>query len=80
MQYTTIALAAFILLFALSTAYGSIKKPKELVRLQYMQSKLGKKAGIVIHTLVYVIVPAIFGCFMMSAGLSGESITQFITQ
>lgn len=80
MQYTTIALATFILLFALSTAYGSIKKPKELVRLMYMQSKLGKKTGTIIHTLVYVIVPVIFGYFMLVAGIAGETIVQFITQ
>ncbi len=80
MQYTTIALANFILLFALFTAYGSVKNPKELVRLVYMRSKFGIKAGTIIHTLVYVLVPAIFGYFMLMAGFDGETITQFITQ
>ncbi|MEP1744096.1 MAG: hypothetical protein ABJI92_07385 [Kangiellaceae bacterium] len=80
MQYTTIALAAFILLFALFTAYGSIKNPKDLVRLVYMRSKFGIKAGTIIHTLVYVLVPAIFGYFMLMAGFDGKTITQFITQ
>ncbi len=80
MQYTTIALASFILLFALFTAYGTIKNPKELVRLVFMQAKLGKKVGLILHTLVYVIVPAIFGYFMMMAGIDGETITQFITE
>jgi hypothetical protein len=80
MQYTTIALAAFILLLALFTAYGSIKNPKDLVRLVYMRSKFGIKAGTIIHTLVYVLVPAIFGYFMLMAGFDGETITQFITQ
>jgi hypothetical protein len=80
MQFTTIGLATFILIFSIFTAYGSVRKPKELVRLVYMRAKLGNTLGLVLHTIIYVVVPAIFGGFMMNAGINGESITQFITQ
>jgi len=45
-----------------------------------MQSKLGKRMGFALHTIVYVVVPLIFAYFMIRAGINGETITQFITQ
>jgi len=80
MQLTTLALGSMIVLFALYTAISSIKKPTELIRLKYMQSKLGKRMGFALHTIVYVVVPLIFAYFMIRAGINGETITQFITQ
>jgi len=80
MQLTTLALGCMIVLFAIYTAISSIKKPTELIRLKYMQSKLGKKMGFTLHTIVYVVVPLIFAYFMIRAGINGETITQFITQ
>ncbi len=79
MQYTTLALAAFIMLFGLYTAVTSYKSPNQLIRLKYMKEKFGKTAGIIVHTLVYAIVPIIFGYFMLKAGLNGITISQFIT-
>jgi hypothetical protein len=80
MQYTTIALASFIILFGLYTLITSIKSPEKLVKLKYMRGKLGMKAGTTIHTIAYVLVPFLFGYFMLSAGLNGISIQDFITK
>ncbi len=80
MQYTTVALASAILLFGIYTLIMSYRSPNDLIKLKYMKSKLGEKTGFVIHTIAYVIVPFIFGYFMLMAGLNGETITQFITE
>ena len=79
MQYTTLALGTAIILFGFYTALMSIKSPDDLIRLKYMKAKLGIKAGTIIHTLAYVIVPIVFGYFIIRAGIDGVTITQFIT-
>ena len=80
MQYTTLALGAAIVIFGIYTALTSFKSPEELIKLKYMRAKLGMKAGTVVHTIAYVIVPLIFGYFIISAGLDGVTIKQFITK
>jgi len=79
MQYSTLALGAAIIFYALYIIYTSIKSPDELVKLKYMRAKLGNKAGTIIHTLVYSIIPLIFGCFVLAAGINGITIGEFIT-
>ena len=80
MQYTTLALASFIILFGVYTAATSIKSPNDLIKLKYMRAKLGMKAGTIIHTLAYVLVPFLFGYFMLKAGMNGVTIVGFITK
>jgi len=79
MQYTTLALGTFIVLFGLYTAASSIKSPSKLIRLKFMRAKLGNQAGIIIHTILYVVVPVIFGSFMINAAINGVTIQRFIT-
>ncbi len=79
MQYTTLALGSAILLFAFYTAIMSIKSPQELIKLKYMRSKMGMKAGTTVHTIAYVVVPFIFSLFVLKAGVDGVTIVQFIT-
>ena len=80
MQYSTVALSAFIIIFSLYTLQLSIKNAEKQIRLVYMRNKLGKFWGTFIHTFVYVIVPLIFGSFMLNAGINGVTITSFITE
>ena len=80
MQYSTLTLGGFILLFSVYTAYTSIKSPEQLIKLKYMKAKLGIKAGTIIHTIAYVIVPLIFGSFIVKAGVAGVTIIDFITK
>ncbi len=80
MQYTTLALGTAIIFFGCYTALMSIKSPDDLIRLKYMKAKLGIKAGTIIHFVAYVIVPLIFGYFIVRAGIDGLTITQFITE
>jgi len=79
MQYTTLALGTAIIIYAIYIAVTSLNSPDELVKLKYMRSKFGIKTGTIVHSLVYIIVPFIFGCFVINAGIDGISITQFIT-
>ena len=79
MQYITLALGAAILLFAVYTTVMSLKSPQELIKLKYMRAKMGMKAGTIVHTIAYIIVPLIFGLFIVRAGIDGVTITQFIT-
>ena len=79
MQYTTLALGSAILLFAFYTAIMSIKSPQELIKLKYMRAKMGMKAGTIVHTIAYVVVPLIFSLFVLNAGIGGVTIVQFIT-
>jgi len=80
MQYTTLALGSAIILFGIYTALTSIKSPDELIRLKYMRAKLGIKAGTFIHAVAYIVVPIVFGYFIVRAGIDGITITQFITE
>ncbi len=80
MQYSTIGLGTLIVLFSIYTLYLSLTASGKQIRLVYMKSKLGNFGGTFLHTLVYVIVPVIFGGYMINAGLSGETITSFITE
>ena len=79
MQYTTLALGAAIIIFGFYTALTSYRAPQELIKLKYMRAKLGMKAGTAIHTIAYVVVPLLFGFFILQAGFNGVSIVQFIT-
>lgn len=79
MQYSTLTLGTVIVLFGIYTIYMTIKSPNELIKLKYMRAKLGYKAGTAIHTLAYVIVPLVFGGFIINAGIDGITIQQFIT-
>ena len=79
MQYTTLALGTFIIFFGFYTATSTIRSPLKLIRLKFMRAKLGNKAGTIIHTVVYAIVPIIFGSFMINAAINGVTIQRFIT-
>jgi hypothetical protein len=79
MQYTTLALGTAIVLFGIYTALTSLKSPDVLIKLKYMRAKLGVTTGTVVHTIAYVVVPLIFGYFMIRAGIDGLTIQQFIT-
>ena len=79
MQYTTLALGAAIFIYSLYTIVMSFKSPKELIKLKYMRAKMGVKYGTMVHTIVYIVVPLVFGFFVIRAGIDGITITQFIT-
>ena len=80
MQYTTLALGAAIVFFGIYTALTSIKSPEQLIKLKYMRAKLGLRAGTIFHTMAYVVVPLVFGFFIIRAGINGIGIIEFITQ
>ncbi len=80
MQYSTIALSTFIIIFSIYTLQLSIREPEKQIRLVYMKNKLGKFWGTFSHTLIYVVIPLIFGSFMLNAGINGETIMGFISQ
>lgn len=79
MQYTTLALGAAIIIFGIYTAITSIKSPEELIKLKFMRDKLGYKGGTIFHTIAYVVVPLVFGLFIVKAGIDGITIVEFIT-
>jgi len=79
MQYTTITLGAAIIFYASYIIYTSIKSPEELIKLKYMRAKFGATTGTIMHSIIYVVVPFIFGCFILVAGIEGTTIGEFIT-
>jgi len=79
MQLTTLALAAAIFIFVLYTTIMSFKNPHELIKLKYMRAKLGLTKGTLLHSIVYIIVPLIFGLFVLNAAIDGVTISEFIT-
>ena len=80
MQYTTLALGGLILLFGIYTAIMSVKSPDELPKLKFFKDKLGLKVGFFLHGLAYVIVPLIFGYFIVQAGIDGVGVKEFFTE
>lgn len=79
MQYSTLILGFFIVFFGLYTTVMTFKSPQELIKLKYMRAKLGLKAGTIVHSIAYVVIPFLFGYFVLKAGFDGITITEFIT-
>ena len=77
MEYSTVGLGIFIVLYGIYTIIQTISSPEKLIKLTFMKNKLGFKTGVFLHTVVYVVVPVIFGVFLINAGLNGVTITQF---
>ncbi len=80
MQLTTLALGAAILIYVIYTALMSYKSADELIKLKYMREKMGMKAGTIVHTIVYVVIPLVFAIFIIRAGINGITIVDFITK
>ncbi len=79
MQYSTLILGFAIVFYGLYTTIVSIKSPQELIKLKYMRATMGKKLGTLVHSLAYVLVPLVFGYFVIRAGFDGIGIIEFIT-
>jgi hypothetical protein len=74
MNYTTLAIGLLALLFGICTLFIRMKHPQTFSKLNAMKEKYGEKAGTLIHTISYTILPIIAGIIFIIIGFMGESI------
>ena len=74
MDYTTIGIGIFALMFGVYTCFVRLKSPDKFEKLKAMKEKFGEKAGTIIHTIAYTIVPVIVGISLILTGINGGSI------
>jgi len=75
MDYTTLAIGLFALLFGIYTLIVRMKKPEKFGKLNVMKEKFGDKAGVVIHTISYTIIPIIAGILFIIIAIKGEAVS-----
>ncbi len=74
MNYTTLAIGLFALLFGICTLFLRVKNPEKFWKLNAMKEKYGEKTGVAIHTISYTIIPIIAGIIFIVIGLKGGAI------
>ena len=74
MNYTTLAIGLFALLFGICTLVLRLKNPEKFGKLNAMKEKYGEKTGITIHTISYTVIPIIAGILFIIIGLKGGAI------
>jgi hypothetical protein len=74
MDPITIVIGLLAVSYGFYTLVIRIKKPEKFGKLEAMKSKFGNKAGIIIHTISYSLIPIVAGIVFVLLGLSGKSI------
>jgi hypothetical protein len=74
MNYTTLAIGLFALLFGICTLFLRVKNPEKFGKLNAMKKKYGEKLGVTIHTISYTVIPIIAGIIFIVIGLKGVAI------
>jgi len=74
MNYTTLAIGLFALLFGVYTLILRLKNQEKFGKLNVMKEKYGVKTGVIIHTISYTIIPIIAGIVFIVIGLKGGEI------
>jgi len=74
MNYTTLTIGLFALLFGICTLFFRVKNPEKFGKLNAMKEKYGEKAGVAIHTISYTVIPIIAGIIFIVVGLKGVAI------
>jgi hypothetical protein len=74
MNYTTLAIGLFALLFGSYTLFIRAKNPEKFGKLNVMKEKYGEKTGVTIHTISYTVIPIIAGILFIIIGLKGGAI------
>ncbi len=74
MNYTTLAIGVFALLFGVCILIVRIKTPEKFSKLNAMKEKFGDKQGLIIHSVAYTIIPIVIGTVFIYAGVLGVSL------
>jgi len=74
MNYTTLAIGLFALLFGICTLFLRVKNPEKFGKLNAMKEKYGEKTGATIHAISYTVIPILAGILFIIIGLAGGSI------
>jgi len=70
MNYTTLAIGLFALLFGICTLFVRLKNPEKFGKLNAMKEKYGEKTGATIHTISYTVIPIVAGILFIIIGLA----------
>lgn len=74
MNYATLVIGLFVLLFGICTLFMRVKNPEKFGKLNAMKEKYGEKAGVAIHVISYTVIPIIAGIAFILIGLKGGAI------
>jgi hypothetical protein len=72
MNYTTLTIGLFALLFGICTLLLRVKSPGKFRKLNAMKEKYGDSIGVTIHTISYTVIPIIVGILFIVMGLKGR--------
>jgi hypothetical protein len=79
MNITTILAGTIVTAIGIYALYKSVKTPEKVAKLKAMRGMIGSSAGTAIYTIVYAVLPIVFGSFAVKAGYNGVSLMQFIS-
>ena len=74
MDYPTIGIGVFALLYGIFTLTVRMKNPEKLGKLVAMKEKFGDKNGTLLHVIGYTIMPVVVGMVFIISGLNGVSL------
>ena len=74
MNYITLAIRLFALVFKTCTLVVRMKNPEKFGKLNAMKEKFGEKTGTAIHTISYTVLPIIVGIVFIVVGFMGVAI------
>jgi hypothetical protein len=74
MNYTTLAIGLFALLFGVCTLFVRVKNPEKFGKLNAMKEKYGEKTGATIHTISYTVIPIVAGIVFIVVGFMGVAV------
>ena len=61
MNWITLAFGIFALFYGLYTIYARLKTPDKFGKLEAMRQSYGHKAGTIVHTISYTLIPLVVG-------------------
>ena len=74
MNYATLVIGLFALLFGICTLFVRVKNPEKFSKLDAMKEKYGEKAGVAIHVISYTVIPIIAGIIFIVVACMGVAI------
>jgi hypothetical protein len=70
----SLMLGVAAVVFGAYTAWARKAKPEQFRKLEPMKRLYGERAGVIVHTIGYTVVPIVYGLLMIIQGLQGKSI------
>lgn len=74
LNYVSVAAGLAAVLYGCYAAWVRQVKPERFWKLESMKRIYGPRAGVIVHVILYTIVPIVFGVVLIVKGWRGEAI------